>query len=68
MNVAAEKLTGYSREELVGKAPLTVLHDEAELLAKTGDNDATPVSENDGFHVLTATARPSARWKSRSGR
>ena len=34
MNVAAEKLTGYSREELVGKAPLTVLHDERELLGK----------------------------------
>ena len=31
---AAEKLTGYSREELVGKAPLTVLHDERELLGK----------------------------------
>ena len=34
MNVAAEKLTGYSREDLVGKSPLTVLHDERELLGK----------------------------------
>ena len=38
MNVAAEKLTGYSREELVGKAPLTVLHDERELLGQGGQH------------------------------
>jgi diguanylate cyclase (GGDEF)-like protein len=56
MNVAAEKLTGYSREELVGKAPLTILHDEAELLAKSGDGDPTLATESDGFRLLTATA------------
>ena len=38
MNVAAEKLTGYSREELVGKAPLTVLHDERELLGEGAEH------------------------------
>ncbi|GGG82021.1 hypothetical protein GCM10011585_26900 [Edaphobacter dinghuensis] len=54
MNVAAEKLTGYNREELVGKAPLTILHDEAELLAKSGNNDPAPVPAS--FGVLTATA------------
>jgi diguanylate cyclase (GGDEF)-like protein len=56
MNVAAEKLTGYSREELVGKAPLTTLHDEAELLAATGDSDPMTASDGGGFSVLTATA------------
>ncbi|HET6170041.1 MAG TPA: PAS domain S-box protein, partial [Terracidiphilus sp.] len=53
MNEAAEKLSGYSREELVGKAPLTMLHDEKELAAKAGELDPAAV-EGDGFRVLTA--------------
>ncbi len=52
MNVAAEKLTGHSREDLVGKAPLTILHDERELAAKAAEGDST--TELDGFDVLTA--------------
>jgi len=54
MNVAAEKLTGYSREELVGKAPLTLLHDERELAAKALDGDPESASVREGFDVLTA--------------
>jgi len=54
MNAAAEKLTGYSRAELVGKAPLTVLHDERELLGKAlGINPAAALDEI-GFQALTA--------------
>ena len=56
MNVAAEKLTGYRREELVGKAPLTMLHDERELLGKAVGLDLTATLERDGFKVLTAGA------------
>lgn len=55
MNVAAEKLTGYPREELVGKFPLTTLHDESELLAKVGTDRMAAIG-GDGFHVLTAAA------------
>jgi diguanylate cyclase (GGDEF)-like protein/PAS domain S-box-containing protein len=54
MNVAAEKLTGYSREELVGKAPLTVLHDERELLGKALGIDPAATLEQYGFRALTA--------------
>jgi diguanylate cyclase (GGDEF)-like protein/PAS domain S-box-containing protein len=54
MNVSAEKLTGYSREELVGKASLTVLHDERELLGRMLSNDPAATLEKLGFQVLTA--------------
>ncbi len=46
MNVAAEKLTGYLREDLVGKSALTILHDEKELASKADIG-------SDGFAVLT---------------
>ena len=51
MNVAAERLTGYTREELVGKAPLTMLHDEKELAER---NEELHLAEGDcnGFDVL----------------
>jgi diguanylate cyclase (GGDEF)-like protein len=54
MNVAAEKLTGYSREDLVGKAPLTVLHDERELVGKALSLDPAATLDKFGFDVLTA--------------
>jgi PAS domain S-box-containing protein len=56
MNVAAEKLSGYGREELVGKAPLTLLHDERELLGKAVGLDLNATIERDRFKVLTAGA------------
>ena len=55
MNLAAERLTGYSCEELVGKAPLTVLHDERELASAARDAAATDDSvERAGFEVISA--------------
>lgn len=56
MNAAAENLSGYRRDELVGKAPLTVLHDARELLGKGVGVDLTARVERDGFKVLTAGA------------
>lgn len=52
MNVAAEKLTGYSRAELVGKAPLTLLHDDKELAVRAGRLDASGMTDSDCFDVL----------------
>jgi diguanylate cyclase (GGDEF)-like protein len=58
MNQAAERLSGYCREELVGKASLTILHDEKELEARAGDREpgTTDKAAGDGFDVLTARA------------
>jgi diguanylate cyclase (GGDEF)-like protein/PAS domain S-box-containing protein len=56
MNVAAENLSGYRREELVDKAPLTMLHDPWELLGEAVGVDRTDGIERDGFKVLTAGA------------
>jgi len=58
MNFAAEKLSGYSRDELVGKASLTLLHDERELISASAET--TPGEEalaSGGFEVLTAGVR-----------
>jgi diguanylate cyclase (GGDEF)-like protein/PAS domain S-box-containing protein len=56
MNAAAEKLTGYSREEMVGKVPLTVLHDERELLGRAVAIDPSTTVEEYGLQALTAGA------------
>jgi diguanylate cyclase (GGDEF)-like protein len=56
MNVAAEKLTGYSREELLEKSPMTVLHDERELLGKALSIDPSATLETYGFMALSAKA------------
>ena len=58
MNQAAEKLSGYDREELVGKASLTILHDEKELDARAGGAypGTTERAASDGFDALTAKA------------
>lgn len=56
MNTAAEKLTGYSREDLVGKAPLALLHDQEELKAVAAGNDPMHRIGLSGFEVLTAGA------------
>ncbi len=58
MNMAAEKLSGYSREELVGVSSITVLHDEKELEAKARDllPGATVGTAEECFDVLVAKA------------
>ncbi|HEU4636454.1 MAG TPA: EAL domain-containing protein [Edaphobacter sp.] len=58
MNFAAEKLSGYTRDELVGRAPLTLLHDDRELIAASAEAIAgDEIAVNGGFEVLTAGAR-----------
>jgi len=58
MNSAAERLTGYKREELVGTALMTTLHDPRELSRRSEDAVVAPESapELEGFALLTAKA------------
>ena len=58
MNAAAERLSGYSRGELVGHASITILYDEKELEGRAGDIEPAMmgVAPEDGFDVLIAQA------------
>jgi diguanylate cyclase (GGDEF)-like protein/PAS domain S-box-containing protein len=56
MNASAERLTGYKRADLVGKAPITQLHDPLELSRRSEDLLAPDDSELSGFDLLTAKA------------
>ena len=52
MNPAAEKLSGYSRADLTGKALLTVLHDDSELRLRGQELAAAGSMPVEGFAVL----------------
>ncbi|MGP8259292.1 MAG: EAL domain-containing protein [Acidobacteriaceae bacterium] len=56
MNGAAEKLTGYTRAEMLGKVSITKLHDPDELNQQAGEDAPQDGTELDGFNVLTAKA------------
>jgi diguanylate cyclase (GGDEF)-like protein/PAS domain S-box-containing protein len=58
MNRAAARMCGYSHEELVGTACMTVLHDKKELEGRARElaQHNGGVAERDGFDVLTATS------------
>ncbi len=56
MNSPAEKLTGYSREEVIGIVSITKLHEPLELVRRSDDAAAASSPELDGFNLLTAKA------------
>jgi diguanylate cyclase (GGDEF)-like protein len=56
MNGAAEKLTGYAREEMAGKVSITTLHDPEELSPQTGEDSAQDGPSLVGFALLTGKA------------
>jgi diguanylate cyclase (GGDEF)-like protein/PAS domain S-box-containing protein len=56
VNAAAERLTGYSRSEIVGKVALTALHDPRELSRRPEDASANDEPGVEGFELLTAKA------------
>jgi diguanylate cyclase (GGDEF)-like protein/PAS domain S-box-containing protein len=57
MNLVAEKLTGYTREELIGKSPMTILHDERELASRAGETlEMVDNIDQIGFEILSEGA------------
>ena len=56
MNQAAEKLSSYKRDDLIGKAPITLLHDRKELQTRAKEMKLRTVPALEGFDVLTAKA------------
>ncbi|MDE3106068.1 MAG: EAL domain-containing protein, partial [Acidobacteriota bacterium] len=56
VNLAAEKLTGYLREEMVGQMVITALHDEKELRERALKGRSMRLLEADGVELLTARA------------
>ena len=56
MNRAAEELSGYSRADLVGRAPITLLHDRKELAQRAREQNLRTDPSLEGFDVLTAKA------------
>jgi diguanylate cyclase (GGDEF)-like protein/PAS domain S-box-containing protein len=60
MNQAAEKLSRYSREELIGKASLTIMHDDAELKQRGEELSPEGSKPVEGFAVLSSKAAEGA--------
>jgi diguanylate cyclase (GGDEF)-like protein/PAS domain S-box-containing protein len=56
INVAAERLTGYRRAELIGRVPLIALHDPRELSRRDDESAAKDEPGLEGFDLLTAKA------------
>ena len=56
MNSAAERLTGYKRDDMVGKAGIISLHEPTELSRRTDETDPQDGPEVNGFELLTAKA------------
>jgi diguanylate cyclase (GGDEF)-like protein/PAS domain S-box-containing protein len=56
MNTAAERLTGYKRQDLIGKVNIVTLHDPSELSRRS--EETTPEQEPGfcGFELLTGKA------------
>ena len=60
MNQAAEKLSRYTREELIGKASLTIMHDDAELQRRAKELSPEGSKAVEGFAVLSNRAAKGA--------
>jgi diguanylate cyclase (GGDEF)-like protein/PAS domain S-box-containing protein len=56
MNAAAERLTGYKRDVVVGKLSITALHDPAELSRRSEEAVGQDEPGLSGFTLLTAKA------------
>jgi diguanylate cyclase (GGDEF)-like protein/PAS domain S-box-containing protein len=56
MNTAAERLTGYKRDDLVGKVAITSLHDPSEMSRRPGETVQNEAPELTSFELLTAKA------------